>query len=174
MLPWKLNLTNPDKPGFTGQRYSARLQPEKRFGQILRRKELGFASTEFPYSQFKTSLSGGNWDFKKKIVTMKEPESKEDLSGSYFYSTNPEQDTLKFNATSGFYDLSNYTLKAGGVPYITSNDAQIYPADGNVEITENADIKVLDNSRIVMDSLNKYHELVKGEIDVMSQKGIPG
>ncbi len=169
----EIKSSNPDKPALLAsdvqldynlQKGSADFAPEK----------AGFASTELPYSQFKTSLSGGNWDFKKKIVTMKEPANREDLTGSYFYSTNPEQDTLRFNAANAFYDLSNYTLIAGGVPHIASNDAYIYPSEGKVEIGENAKIKMLSNSRIEMDSLSKYHELVNGEIEVMSRKEFQG
>jgi hypothetical protein len=166
---------NPDKPALLAtdvfmdydfKRGSANFAPEK----------AGFASTELPHSQFKTSLSGGNWDFKKKIVTMKEQEGS-DISKSYFYSTRADQDSssiLKFNATSGYYDLNTYTLKAGGVPYIRSNDAHIFPTDGNVEITGDADLKVLQNSQIAMDTLNKFHKLANGEIDILSGKDFQG
>ncbi|MBK0404475.1 hypothetical protein I5M27_15860 [Adhaeribacter sp. BT258] len=164
---------NPDKPALLATDVHMNYDLKKGYAEFSPER-VGFASTELPNAQYKTSLSGGKWDFKQKIVTMKEPEGKEDITSSFFYSTNPDQDTLKFYAKSAFYDLNTNTLKAGGVPYIRANDAHIYPGDGNVEITEGADVKVLQNSKIVMDTLNRYHELVQGEIDIMSRREFQG
>ncbi|HSI89661.1 MAG TPA: hypothetical protein VK927_01030, partial [Adhaeribacter sp.] len=164
--------TNPDKPALASKDVFLAFDLKKGEAEFSPERA-GFASTELPYSQYKTSLSGGKWDFKKKLVTMKEPATNEP-GNAFFYSTREDQDTLKFYATSGSYDLSTYTLIAGGVPYIATNDAHVVPKDGIVEITEDADMKVLQDSEIWLDSLSKFHKLTAGEIDVMSRKDFQG
>jgi hypothetical protein len=131
------------------------------------------SSIELPYSQYRTTLSGGKWDFKKKIVQLS-VEAGADSSRSYFYSTKPEQRGLKFQAATGKYDLSRYRLVAGGVPHIASADAWIMPDSSRVYVLPNAEMRSFQNAGIVMDTLHKYHALYKGEIKIDSRTSFTG
>lgn len=131
------------------------------------------SSIELPYSQYRTTLSGGKWDFKKKLVQLS-VEAGADSSRSYFYSTKPEQKGLKFQAATGQYDLSRYRLVAGGVPRIAAADAWISPDSSKVYILPNAEMRGFQNAGIVMDTLHKYHTLYKGEIKIQSRNAFTG
>lgn len=133
----------------------------------------GFASNEFPYTQFKTSIPKATWDFEKSIITMSKPDSTE-LANSIFYSTLPELDSVNFQAKEAVYDLKNYSLKISGVPFIHVGDAELLPDSGQVEILENAEITPLRNATVIVDSLNRYHKLVKGEIVVKNRHKFEG
>ncbi|MDX5348341.1 MAG: hypothetical protein LPJ89_04190 [Hymenobacteraceae bacterium] len=133
----------------------------------------GFASTQFPYSQYKTSLSGGKWEFSKKIISMKVPEGS-DLNNNYFQSLHPDQNGLKFNAATAVYDLSSFTLTAGGVPHIASADGYVEPDSNIVHVMANGDIKAFQNAKITLDTLSRFHTLYKGEIDIFSRDGFMG
>ncbi|WMJ72441.1 hypothetical protein RCC89_04580 [Cytophagaceae bacterium ABcell3] len=133
----------------------------------------GFASNEFPYSQYKSSIANGTWDMNEQIIVMEKPEE-EDISQSYFYSTNPEQDSLVFNATKAVYDIEKLKLNITGVPHIVVADAKVYPDSNRVTILENAVMETLFNTEIVMDTIKEYHRLYNGRIDVLSRYKMAG
>ena len=131
-------------------------------------EEDGFASTEFPFMQYKTSLSKGVLKIDEDIVEM-EMEKGEDLENSYFYSTNLEQDSLVFNATRAICDLKKYKLDIFGVPFIRVADSKVIPDSGEVVIFENAEMKPFKNAKLIIDTINEYHNLHSGEIEVTSR-----
>jgi len=131
------------------------------------------SSIDLPYSDYRTTLSGGKWDFKKKMVQLRVAAGA-DSSRSYFFSTKPSQHGLKFRAATGQYDLSRYRLVAGGVPHIASADAWIMPDSSKVYVLANAEMRSFKNAGIVMDTLAKFHNLYKGEISVRSRTAFTG
>lgn len=133
----------------------------------------GVASTDFPYAQFKTSLRSGRWDVNKKKVTMDEPTGDKNVK-AYFVSTRPAHDNLKFQARTASYDISRNTLTIGGVPYIASADAHIVPDSNMVYITANSDMKTFQRAAVITDTLHKYHQMYKGEIDIVSRTKYQG
>ncbi|MCC3154833.1 hypothetical protein Q3A66_17120 [Hymenobacter sp. BT770] len=139
----------------------------------FKREEGSKASIDLPYSKFKTTLSGGHWDFKKKQVVLRVA-ANADSTKSYFYSTNPDQQGLKFKASSGVYDLAKYRMQVGGVPYIAAADAWITPDSGKVSIGANGRIQRFRNAGVVLDSLDKFHHLVKGNVEVLSKAAFTG
>ena len=131
------------------------------------------ASIDLPYSQFKTTLSGGRWDFKKKIVQLRVAAGA-DSTRSYFTSVKPEQRGLRFRAGRATYDLARYRLEASSVPYIAAADAWIIPDSGRVSILAGAEIKTLRNAQVRLDSLAQFHKLYKGTISVLSRDAFNG
>ncbi|RAU81469.1 hypothetical protein [Pontibacter arcticus] len=134
-------------------------------------EQKGVASIEFPKAKYKTSMSSARWDFKTQKVNLK---SDENGGKNWFYSQHPDQRQLKFMAGSGVYDLKQNTILAGGVPYIAVADAYVMPDSGNVAIAADATIRTLRNARIQADSSQKYHNLYKGNIDVLSRMAFKG
>ena len=139
----------------------------------FKREEGSKASIDLPYSKFRTTLSGGHWDFKKKQVKLRVA-AQADSTKSYFYSTNPDQQGLRFRASSGVYDLARYRMQVGGVPYIAAADAWIMPDSGRVNILVNGRIQRFKNAAVVLDSLARFHKLTKGSVEVLSKVAFIG
>ena len=128
----------------------------------------GYASVEFPYMQYKTSIGNGRWDMVENTVKM-ERNFEEDIYYSYFYSTHKDQDSLVFNADSAVCDLDNSKLEIFGVPYIYTGDSKIVPDSNKVYVLEDADIQEFENAMVYIDTLNEYHTLDSGRIDIISR-----
>ncbi|MCI1189974.1 hypothetical protein MON38_21325 [Hymenobacter sp. DH14] len=139
----------------------------------FKREKDSKASIDLPYSKFRTTLSGGHWDFKKKEVRLRVAPGN-DSTKSYFYATNSNQLGLKFKASNGIYDLARYQMKVGGVPYIAAADAWIIPDSGHVNILAAGRLQRLRNAGVVLDSLAKFHKLYNGNIDVLSKESFAG
>jgi hypothetical protein len=133
----------------------------------------GEAAINFPFAQFKTSIPNARWDLTTQKISMsKNPD--QPLEDSYFYTTRKELDSLSFYAERAEYDLKTQELKVSGIPYIVVADAKITPENNEVLILENAKIGTLKNTTIILDTLNGYHRLTEGVIDVISRKEFSG
>ena len=127
------------------------------------------SSFEFPYTAYKTNIDRAEWSIKDKKITMKG-----DLETSVFTSTNVSQEGLAFNANSAAYDIDQMTLNIGGVPFIKSADAKIIPAKGQVAIRRDATMQPFKNARLTIDTLNGYHNLTNGNIQIISKNKYTG
>jgi hypothetical protein len=125
-----------------------------------------FLTTTLPYNQYETSFNEFDWDMKEETVTFKVDEGK---TGS-FLSIHPDQDSLRFDGTSALYDLKSNILKIGGVPYIISSDAFIYPETGDIEISPGAVMSELTNAKIIADTVSKYHVINKATVNIFGKK----
>ncbi|MBS1488093.1 MAG: hypothetical protein JST43_10950 [Bacteroidetes bacterium] len=163
---------NPDKPALAGNDVRLKFDLAKNFATISPERE-GVAAIEFPYAQFKTSIPQAKWDLTtQKIVMTKAADVP--LENSYFYTTRKELDSLRFNAEKAEYDIQSQQLKVSGIPYIIVADAKITPENNQVLILENAKIGQLKNTVIVLDTLNGYHRLTDGVVDIVSRKEFSG
>jgi hypothetical protein len=163
---------NPDKPALAGKDINLKFDLDQNFATISPEVE-GEAAFEFPYAQFKTSIPNARWDLStQKIVMTKAADVP--LENSYFYTTRKELDSLHFNAEKAEYDLQKQELKVSGIPYIVVADAKITPDKNEVLILENSKIGQLKNTTIVIDTLNGYHLLTNGVVDIISRKEFTG
>jgi hypothetical protein len=138
----------------------------------FKRDEGSTASLDLPYAGFRTGLSEGRWDFKKKRVTLKTAAAS--TGGAYVASTRPEQKGLKFKATSAAYDITKSLLETKGVPYIAAADAWIVPDSGRVSVAGGGKIQTLRRATVLLDSLEKFHKLTGGNITVTSRDAFSG
>lgn len=163
---------NPDKPALAGNNVKLNFNLERNFATISPEVE-GEAAIDFPYAQFKTSIPEARWDLTtQKIVMNKAPDVP--IENSYFYTTRKELDSLSFNAERAEYDIKTQQLKVSGIPYIIVADAKITPEGNEVLILENAKIGQLKNTVIILDTLNGYHRLTEGVVDIISRKEFAG
>jgi hypothetical protein len=163
---------NPDKPALAGNDVRLKFNLDQNFATISPEVE-GVAAIEFPYAQFKTSIPQARWDLStQKIVMTKAADVP--LENSYFYTTRKDLDSLRFNAEKAEYDIQLQQLKVSGIPYIIVADAKITPQNNEVLILENAKIGQLKNTVIVLDTLNGYHRLTDGVVDIVSRKEFSG
>jgi hypothetical protein len=161
-----------NKPALTANDVALDYDLKKGYADFTR-EDGSKAPIDLPYSKFKTTLSGGRWDFKKKLVKLRVAPNA-DSTKSYFYSTNPEQFGLKFKAATGVYDLAKYQMKVGGVPYIASADGWILPDSSKVNIGANGKIQQFKRAGILLDSLAKFHKLYNGNVQVLSKLAFSG
>jgi hypothetical protein len=163
---------NPEKPALAGSNVKLNFNLDKNIATVSP-EVAGEAAIDFPYAQFKTSIPEARWDLNtQKIVMTKAPDVP--LEDSYFYTTRKDLDSLSFNAEKAEYDIQTQQLKVSGIPFITVADARITPENNEVLILENAKIGQLKNTTIVMDTLNGYHRLTDGVVDVISRKEFSG
>lgn len=169
---FKAKSDDPTKPLIDGTDVRVKFNLEKNYADISPEIE-GQAAIEFPFAQFKTSIPNARWDLTNHKITMsKNPDVP--IENSYFYTTRKELDSLSFYAEKAVYDLNTKELKVSGIPYIVVADAKITPENNEVLILENAKIGTLKNTTIVLDTLNGYHRLTEGVVDVISRKQFSG
>lgn len=163
---------DPAKPLIDGTDVRIKFNLAQNYADISPEIE-GEAAINFPYAQFKTSIPNARWDLTTQKITMtKSPDVP--LENSYFYTTRKDLDSLNFNAERAEYDLKTQQLKVSGIPYIIVADARITPQNNEVLILENARIGTLKNTTIVLDTLNGYHRLTNGVVDIISRKEFSG
>lgn len=169
---FKVNSDDPRKPLMFGTDVKLRFDLDENYADINPEVE-GEAAINFPYAQVKTSISEARWDLKTQKITMTKRKDVP-LENSYFYSTRKELDSLAFNADRAEYDMNTQELKVSGIPYIVVADAKITPENNEVLILENSKIGTLKNTTIVIDTLNGYHHLTEGVIDIVSRNEFTG
>ena len=169
---FQVKTTNPDKPALAGEDIRLKFNLAQNFAEISPEVE-GTAAIDFPYAQFKTSIPKARWDLNTQKITMTKDENVP-IENSYFYTTRKDLDSLSFNAAKAEYDIKTQQLKVSGIPYIVVADAKITPENNEVLILENAKIGQLKNTTIVMDTLNGYHRLTQGVVDITSRKAFSG
>ncbi|MEM8566697.1 MAG: hypothetical protein AAGF85_09560 [Bacteroidota bacterium] len=167
-----LKSSNPDKAALYGDDVRLKFDLDENYALISPEVE-GEAAIEFPYAQFKTSITEARWDLEEEKITMIKPEDVP-IESSYFYTTREELDSLHFNATKAEYDINTLELKVSGIPYIIVADAKITPENNEVLILENSKIGQLSNTTIILDTLNGYHRLTEGVIDIKSRNEFSG
>lgn len=169
---FKVKSDDPNKNLLAGNDIRLKFNLQENYADISPEVE-GIAAIEFPYAQFKTSIPRARWDLTAQKITMsKAPDVP--IENSYFYTTRKDLDSLHFNAERAEYNLKTQELKVSGIPYIIVADAKITPQNNEVLIHENARIGTLKNTTIVVDTLNGYHLLTEGVVDIISRKEFSG
>lgn len=169
---FELESNDPEKPALYGDDVRLNFDLDDNYAIIGPEVE-GEAAIEFPYAKFKTSITRAKWDLTNQKITMAKPDNVP-LESSYFYTTREDLDSLRFNATQATYDITSQELKVSGIPYIVVADAKITPENNEVLILENSRIGRLTNTTIILDTLNGYHRLVNGVIDIISRNEFTG
>jgi hypothetical protein len=169
---FKVKSGDPSKPLIDGTDVRVKFNLAQNYADISPEIE-GVAAINFPFAQFKTSIPNARWDLTTQKITMsKDPD--DPLESSFFYTTRKDLDSLSFYAEKAEYDLKSQQLTVSGIPYIVVADAKITPENNQVLILENAKIGTLKNTTIVLDTLNAYHRLTEGVVDIVSRKEFSG
>jgi hypothetical protein len=169
---FKVLSDDPTKAALAGSDVRLRFNLKENVADVSPEIE-GDAALEFPFAQFKTSIPRAHWDLNTQKITMSKDKDVP-LENSYFYTTRKDLDSLRFSAEKAEYDIKKQELKVSGIPYIIVADAKITPDKNEVLILENAQIGTLKNTTIVIDTLNGYHRLTDGIIDIKSRNEFSG
>ena len=169
---FEIKSDNPDKPALKGDDIKLDFNLETNLADIGPEVQ-GVAALDFPYAQVKTSIPQATWDLQNQMVHMLKPEEV-DINDSYFYTTREDLDSLAFNATTVVYDINQLTLNVYGIPFIKVADAKITPENNTVLFLENAQLSELHNATLLIDTLNGYHNLIDGDITIVSRNRFEG
>jgi hypothetical protein len=169
---FKVKSDDPNKNLMSGNDIRLKFNLRENYADISPEVE-GVAAIDFPYAQFKTSIPKARWDLNAQKITMTKDKDVP-IENSYFYTTRKDLDSLSFYAEKAEYDLKTQQLKVSGIPDIIVADARITPENNEVLILENAKIGTLKNTTIVLDTLNAYHRLTEGVVDIISRKEFSG
>ena len=166
-------LTNdPAKPAMSGDDISLEFDLVNNTA-LIHPEERGVAAFSFPYAKMKTSITEAVWDLEKSMIVMTKPPAVS-LLDSYFYSTREDLDSLVFSGEKATYDMESYQLKVEGIPYIQVADSRIIPEGNTTTILADSKLQEFKNAKIVIDTLNGYHLLNKGQITVISRNKFQG
>jgi len=94
-------------------------------------------------------------------------------ASSKFLSTNPEQDSLSFYASSSSYDVKNFVIKAKGIKFINVADAHIFPSSP-LFIERGALIKPIFDARIVASRQSNFHKFLNATVKIHGVKNYSG
>ena len=159
------------KPALVANDVGFRYDLKQGFAEF-KREEGSKTDIDLPYSAFRSSLSEGRWDFKRKRVQLQAAGA--DSARSYFTSTMPEQLGLKFKSTAATYDLAQYKLQARGVPYVAIADSWVLPDSGRIAVLPGGRFQEIQRARILMDSVTKFHQLYLGKLVLKSRLEFTG
>lgn len=169
---FKVKSDDPQKNLMSGNDIRLKFNLQENYADLSPEVE-GVAAIDFPYAQFKTSIPKAHWDLNAQKITMtKDPNVP--IESSIFYTTRKDLDSLRFFAEKAEYDLKTQQLRVSGIPDIIVADARITPENNEVLILENARIGTLKNTTIIVDTLNGYHRLTEGVVDIVSRNEFSG
>lgn len=169
---FEIKSDNPEKPALHGDDVFLDFNLEENIATISPEVE-GVAAIDFPYAQFKTSITNAVWDLEEETIRMSKPDDV-DIENSYFYATRKDLDSLWFNAEEAVYRIQLQEMDIFGVPYIVSADAKVIPENNQLQVLENARFETFRNAVLVVDTLNEYHRLINGTIDILSRNEFTG
>lgn len=154
----------------------SRIDLVKRFGEFISNGKGSFVS--FPLNQYICYIAQFRWFIDKQEVEFGEDykdNTKLNIEGSDFVSTNPQQDSLRWNAGLARYSLIDYLIKARKVKEIKVADAVVLPADtATIVIERNAYMRPLNDASIVANTSTKYHTITDATVNVLGRKSYTG
>jgi hypothetical protein len=121
--------------------------------------------TFMPGVKYKTSINEFDWDLKKEEINFKS-----DGREATFLCVDVEQDSLNYLGMRAGYDLKANILKVGGVPYVKTCDAFIYPKDEKVQVELGGKMTTLIDARIVCDTITKHHVINRATVNIKGKK----
>ncbi len=177
---FSLKSTDVGALAFSTNNVNANVDFDKRVGEF---KSNGKGSVvKFPVNQYICFMDKFKWYMDASIIELgadkanvaKGAGADLDLEGPEFISVHPKQDSLRFQSPRAKYDLKRYKITAFDVKYIPVADARIFPDSGNVIIERDAVMHTLTNSKIIANSVTKFHTLYNCTVNINARKNYVG
>lgn len=129
--------------------------------------------TKLPYNAYASSMDEYTWNMNAETIELnKGPLLAKEKS--YFISTEPAQQGLKFESTNALFNMKTSIIYAEKVPYIDVADSRVFPNKGKVVIRKDADMQTLKQSKMLAARTNKNHELYDAEIKITGRYALDG
>lgn len=172
---FSLKALESSKFAFATKNVNAVVDFEKRTGDFASNGK--GSVVEFPVNQYICYMDNFKWYMDKGDIELSSRDAGKpqdarqlELSGPEFISTNPKQDSLRFNAPKAKFDFNKYIITAQDVAWINVADAKVYPDSGKVIILKEAEMKTLSNSKIVANSTTAYHTIYNANTNIFGKK----
>ncbi|MDI9357265.1 MAG: hypothetical protein QM536_09605, partial [Chitinophagaceae bacterium] len=137
---------------------------------VIHPEEKNIPALSFPEAKIVTSIQTAVWDLKKEKIFMKNDIDQLHIS-SYFISTDPKTDSLKFIANKGEYDMQTFQINLDGVENVQIVDATVIPDKGKIIIRKGSEIPPLSNAVVhFITDPDTLHTFVKSNIKISSRK----
>lgn len=137
----------------------------------------GTSKMEFPVNQYIAYMDKFTWFMDEEAIELSGGKSQKttaagelSFEGSRFISIHPEQDSLDFYSPAARYDLRENIIDAKKVEFIQVADALVYPDSGKVRVLKKAKMETLTDSRIIANSVTKYHIIDSATIDIFAKR----
>ena len=167
---------------FVTHNYKSHVDFTKRLGNFI--SNGGGSKVEFPVNQYICFMDEFEWymdteelalsDSKNRNANLDNLSMKElieiDLTGSKFISVNPTQDSLQFFSPKAKYNLKENIIHAQGVKILKVADAAIFPDKGEVTVLKKAEMKPLEHSNIIANTITEYHTIYDASVNITSRK----
>lgn len=171
---------------FSTHNYKGHIDFKERKGEF--KSNGGGSKVDFPVNQYICFMDQFTWNMDQEEIELANTSKKEqntegmstkeiadlDLSGSEFVSVHPDQDSLRFFSPRAKYNLRDNIIQAKDVKYIKVADAAIFPDKGNVTILKKAEMKTLENAKILANMATKYHEIYSAFVTITTRKHYNG
>lgn len=172
-----------DNLAMTTNGYKTHIDLDKKFGEF--KSNGGVSKINFPINMYIAFMDELDWNIKTKQIELRNTKKKSnanlelvdlkklidiDFTGSEFISTHPKQDSLRFYSAKASYNLEKNIIYAKGARIIKVADAALFPDSGNVTIYKKAEIKTLENCKIIANVQNKLHLIYNSKADISSRK----
>jgi hypothetical protein len=164
-----------DPLSFKTENVKANVDFSTRKGTFL--SNTGSTVVELPINQYICKMDFFTWFMDEEEIEMAAKKGDEvdlaadlDLTGSNFYSTHPDQDSLNFRAPIAKFTLKEKTVYCSKTEYIDVADARIFPDSMKVTIRKKARMDPLDNSVIVANYITKYHRFINAKTRIQARR----
>ncbi|MFN3951584.1 MAG: hypothetical protein ACK4KT_04160 [Thermaurantimonas sp.] len=125
----------------------------------------------FPEHQYIAYMDYADWYISDKSI---EVSKKSNMPSSRMVSTRRDQDSLQFTAGSVKFRMVQNYLEVFKALEIEVADATIYPDTGYVVIEPQAQMRTLENARIIANRETKYHTFERATATITSRKNYSG
>jgi hypothetical protein len=129
------------------------------------------ATINFITSKYIAYIDSVVWKMDDKSIELS---STNEEKTPWFVSTDPEQDSLRFQAGEAKYDLVSDKLDITKVLGIEVADAMIFPEGDQLEILDNGWMQGFDKSRVTIGIGKHEHTLENANIEIHSSKNYTG
>lgn len=171
---------------FTIRDYRAHADLQKRKAEFW--SNGGVARVEFPLNDYITFMDECVWLMDESSISLRNTKvsgkdysgmdyrqlADAELTGSAFISIHPAQDSLRFLAERGVFDLKENVIRAEGVQLIKVADAAIFPAEQKVSVYKKAEMGTLENAVVLANLDTKHHLIHQSTINVHSRQSYGG
>jgi hypothetical protein len=141
----------------------------------------GFSTINYPENKYITHVDQFSWIMDRQELEFKKMKQNEVddgvngiLKGATYISTDPQRDSLQFVSPLGIYNYARNTLNAKETEFFHVADALIYPNKGDVFIEPKGAMRPLVKSKILANTISRFHNLHTANITVSSSKKYEG
>ena len=158
-----------------------------RTGRFIPGKD--YALVQFPASKYAAYVDGMIWDMDSAKVHIRPVKTESsslkaaadfkykypgESSGTRYYSTARDADSLTFVASQATYDVTLGNLKAEGVNLIKTFDAIIYLSDGRLTLTPEGSLERIRNAEIIFNDTLAQHVVYEANLTIRGRRQYSG